>query len=163
MLRILGSGNRLCDGLSRRELMRVGGLSLFGGLNWLQTARVAQAENTSGESRGPAKSVIMFNLLGGPSHIDMFDMKPEAALEIRGEFSPISTSVPGLSICEHLPKLSQWMHRGTLIRTFSHMFNSHDPLPFMTGFTDGNPAAQAMPTDPPEGEKMAVLTPTTRP
>ena len=87
-------------------------------------------------------------MTGGPSHIDMVDMKPEAALEIRGEFSPISTSVPGLSICEHLPKLSQWMHRGTLIRTFSHMFNSHDPLPFMTGFTDGNPAAQAMPTDP---------------
>ncbi|MDA1017317.1 MAG: DUF1501 domain-containing protein [Planctomycetota bacterium] len=147
MLRVLGSEKRLCDGVSRRELMRVGGLSLFSGLNWSRTAQAAKAV---GESRGPAKSVIMFNLLGGPSHIDMFDMKPEAALEIRGEFSPISTSVPGLSICEHLPKLSQWMHRGTLIRTFSHMFNSHDPLPFMTGFTDGNPAAQAMPTDPPD-------------
>ena len=147
MLRVLGSEKRLCDGISRRELMRVGGLSLFGGLNW---SRTAQAVNTLGESRGQAKSVIMFNLLGGPSHIDMFDMKPEAALEIRGEFSPIATSVPGLSICEHLPKLSQWMHRGTLIRTFSHMFNSHDPLPFMTGFTDGNPAAQALPTDPPD-------------
>ena len=147
MLRVLGSEKRLCDGISRRELMCVGGLSLFGGLNW---ARTAQAANTLGESRGPAKSVIMFNLLGGPSHIDMFDMKPEAAVEIRGEFSPISTSVPGLSICEHLPKLSQWMHRGTLIRTFSHMFNSHDPLPFMTGFTDGNPSAQAMSTDPPD-------------
>ena len=147
MLRVLGSEKRLCDGISRRELMRVGGLSLFGGLNW---SRTAQAAKGVGESRGLAKSVIMFNLLGGPSHIDMFDLKPEAAVEIRGEFSPISTSVPGLSICEHLPKLSQWMHRGTLIRTFSHMFNSHDPLPFMTGFTDGNPAAQAMPTDPPD-------------
>ncbi len=147
MLRVLGSEKRLCDGMSRRELMRVGGLSLFGGLHWSRTAQAAKAV---GDNRGPAKSVIMFNLLGGPSHIDMFDMKPEAALEIRGEFSPISTSVPGLSICEHLPKLSQWMHRGTLIRTFSHMFNSHDPLPFMTGFTDGNPAAQAMPTDPPD-------------
>jgi hypothetical protein len=147
MLRVLGTETRLCDGVTRRELMRVGGLSLFGGLNWMRTA---QAANAAGASRGPAKSVIMFNLLGGPSHIDMFDMKPLAPVEIRGEFKPIETSVPGLSICEHLPRLAQWMHRGTLIRTFSHMFNSHDPLPFMTGFTDGNPSAQAMPTDPPD-------------
>ncbi|RLT04276.1 MAG: DUF1501 domain-containing protein, partial [Planctomycetota bacterium] len=145
MLRVLGSETRLCDGITRRELMRVGGLSLFGGLNW---SRAAQAANSGGGTRGPAKSVIMFNLLGGPSHIDMVDLKPQAAVEIRGEFNPIATSVPGLTICEHLPKLAQWMHRATLIRTFSHMFNSHDPLPFMTGFTDGNPNAQAMPTDP---------------
>ena len=147
MLRVLGTANRLCDGITRREVMRVGGLSLFGGLNWSRVARAATAVEAG---RGPAKSVIMFNLLGGPSHIDMFDMKPQAPVEIRGEFSPIPTSVPGLTICEHLPRLSQWMHRATLIRTFSHMFNSHDPLPFMTGFTDGNPAAQAMPTDPPD-------------
>lgn len=147
MLRVLGTANRLCDGVKRREVMRVGGLSLFGGLNWTQLAQAAGAAATD---RGPAKSVIMFNLLGGPSHIDMFDMKPLAPVEIRGEFSSIPTSVPGLTICELLPRLSQWMHRATLIRTFSHMFNSHDPLPFMTGFTDGNPAAQAMPTDPPD-------------
>lgn len=147
MLRVLGSSSRLCDGLTRREVLRVGGLSLFGGLNW---SRFAQAAEAADQDRGPAKSVIMFNLLGGPSHIDMFDMKPQAPVEIRGSFSPIPTSVPGLSICEHLPRLSQWMHRGTLIRTFSHSFNSHDPLPFMTGFTDGNPAAQALPTDPPD-------------
>ena len=147
MLRVLGTENRLCDGVTRREVMRVGGLSLFGGLNWPQLAKAA---GTAATNRGPAKSVIMFNLLGGPSHIDMFDMKPLAPVEIRGEFSSIATSLPGLTICEHLPRLSQWMHRATLIRTFSHMFNSHDPLPFMTGFTDGNPAAQAMPTDPPD-------------
>lgn len=148
VLQVLGTGKRLCDGITRREVMRVGGLSLFGGLNWM---RSAQAESGRGElGRGPARSVIMFNLLGGPSHIDMFDMKPHAAAEISGEFNPIATSLPGLFICEHLPRLSQWMHRGTLIRTFSHMFNSHDPLPFMTGFTDDKPAAQAMPTDPPD-------------
>lgn len=147
MLRVLGSESRLCDGVSRRELMRVGGLSLFGGLNWV---RQAQAARPGVENRGPAKSVIMFNLLGGPSHIDMFDLKPKAPVEIRGEFGPISTSLPGLQICELLPRLSQWMHRATLIRTFSHMFNSHDPLPFMTGFTDDKPSAQALPTDPPD-------------
>ena len=148
MLRVLGSESRLCDGVTRRELMRVGGLSLFGGLNWMQSARAAATTERAG--RGPAKSVIMFNLLGGPSHIDMFDLKPQAPVEIRGEFGPISTTIPGLSICEHLPKLAQWMHRGTLIRTFSHMFNSHDPLPFMTGFTDNKPSDQALPTDPPD-------------
>lgn len=147
MLRITGAANRLCDGVSRREVMRVGGLSLFGSLNW---ARAAQGIGSSGSIRGPAKSVILFNLLGGPSHIDMFDMKPLAPVEIRGEFSPISTTVPGLTICELLPRLAQWMHRGTLIRTFSHLFNSHDPLPIMTGFTDDKPSAQALPTDPPD-------------
>jgi hypothetical protein len=147
MLHLLGTGNRLCDGVTRREVMRVGGLSLFGGLNWMQAARARAAASAQ---RGPAKSVILFNLLGGPSHIDMFDMKPLAPVEIRGEFSSISTTVPGLSICELLPRLAQWMHRGTLIRTFSHMFNSHDPLPMMTGFTDDKPSAQALPTDPPD-------------
>ena len=85
MLRVLGTANRLCDGITRREVMRVGGLSLFGGLNWSRVARAATAVEAG---RGPAKSVIMFNLLGGPSHIDMFDMKPQAPVEIRGEFSP---------------------------------------------------------------------------
>ena len=55
----------------------------------------------------------MFNLLGGPSHIDMFDLKPDAPDGIRGEFRPIATSLPGLHICEHLPRLARWMHRAT--------------------------------------------------
>lgn len=146
MLHINGLMNRSVSGITRRELMQVGGLSLLG-MNWKNSAQAAGASVTG---RGPAKSVIMFNLLGGPSHIDMFDLKPHAAVEIRGEFSGIDTTVPGLQICEHLPNLARWMHRGTLIRTFSHMFNSHDPLPFMTGFTDGKPSAQAMATDPPD-------------
>ena len=92
----------------------------------------------------------MFNLLGGPSHIDMFDLKPDAPEGIRGEFRPMATSLPGLQICEHLPRLARWMHRATLIRSFSHSFNSHDPLPFMTGFTDNRPLDQASSTDPPD-------------
>ncbi|MFO1004956.1 MAG: DUF1501 domain-containing protein [Planctomycetaceae bacterium] len=146
MLHINGLMSPSVSGITRRELMQVGGLSLLG-MNWKNSA---QAAATPVSARGPAKSVILFNLLGGPSHIDMFDLKPKAAVEIRGEFSGIDTTVPGLQICEHLPKLARWMHRGTLIRTFSHMFNSHDPLPIMTGFVDGKPSAQAMPTDPPD-------------
>jgi hypothetical protein len=92
----------------------------------------------------------MFNLLGGPSHIDMFDLKPDAPAEIRGEFRPIASSVPGVMVCEHLPNLAKLMHKACLIRTFSHEFNSHDPLPFMTGYTDKGFLDQAKETDPPD-------------
>ena len=144
MLSVLGHSKKMCDGVTRRELMRVGGLSLLAGLSMPELLRAAD------DRRAKARSVIMFNLLGGPAHMDMFDLKPDAPAEVRGEFNPMSTSLPGLQICEHLPRLAGWMDRATLIRTFSHTFNSHDPLPFMTGFTDDQPSAQAMPTDPPD-------------
>jgi hypothetical protein len=143
MLSIRGGGSRLCDGLTRREWMRVGGLSLFAGLTLPQFLR-------GRTSHGKAHSIILFNLLGGPSHQDMVDLKPHAPAEIRGEFKPIATSVPGIHICEHLPDLARWMHRGCLVRTFTHNFNSHDPLPFMTGYTDLGFTAQASPADPPD-------------
>jgi len=148
MLRILHRGSTLCDGITRREALRVGGLSLFGSVTLprLLEARDRQARRPAGK----AKSVLMFNLLGGPSHMDMVDLKPHAPAEIRGEFRPIATSVPGVHICEHMPRIARWMHRATLIRTFSHGFNSHDPLPFMTGYTDSGFQAQAQPSDPPD-------------
>ena len=145
MISVNGRSKKLCDGVSRRELMRVGGLSLFGSMTLPRLLTAA----TNGR-RGPAKSIIMFNLLGGPAHQDMFDLKPKAPKEVRGPFKPISTTVPGLQICEHMPNLAKLMHKASLIRTFSHTFNSHDPLPFMTGYTDSKITAQAMPTDPPD-------------
>ena len=129
MITVLGHSNKLCDGMTRRQLMRVGGLSPFGAMTLPRLLRAADA--SVGKRNATAKSVIMFNLLGGPVHQDMFDMKLDAPQEVRGEFKPIDTSVPGLQICEHMPKLARWMHRATLIRTFSHTFNSHDPLPFI--------------------------------
>ncbi len=148
MLSILGRGAKLCDGLSRREFLRVGGLSLFTGLT---VPRLLEASAKASEPRrARAKSVILFNLLGGPSHLDMFDMKPNAPAEIRGEFRPIATSLTGLRICEHLPNIARMMHKACLIRTISHAYNSHDPLPIMTGFTGANPALQAQPSDPPD-------------
>ncbi len=141
------AGNRAYGG-NRRELLRVGGLSLFAGMS---LPRLLQAvEQRPSRSAAPAKSVILFNLLGGPSHMDMFDMKPNAPLEIRGEFLPISTSLPGLQICQHLPRSAQLMHRACLIRTVSHTYNSHDPLAIMTGFTGGNPQLPAQAGDPPD-------------
>ena len=136
MLRLLGNPARACDGLTRREVLRVGGLSLFGSMT---LPRLLEAADRSGGSRqGRAKSIILVNLFGGPSHIDMFDLKPDAPAEIRGEFKPIATSLPGLQICEHMPKLAQWMHRGTLIRSVTHEYKSHNPYAMLTGFTGGN-------------------------
>ncbi len=153
MLRILGHKSKLCDGLTRRELMRVGGLSLFSGMSLPELLRAREStrrQNAALAGSGSAKSVILFNLLGGPSHQDMFDMKPEAPKEIRGEFSPIDTSVPGVQICELLPDVAKLMHKSTLIRTITHSYNSHDPLAIMTGFTGGNAQIPAQPTDPPD-------------
>ncbi len=146
MLKILGQSNTLCDGVSRREWMRVGGLSLFGGMTLPRLLRAAGQKPA-----GPAKSVILFNLLGGPSQMDLFDLKPDAPPEIRGEFTSIETSVPGLRICEHLPNIAKIMHKTALIRTVTHGYNSHNPLNIMTGWSLGNPAALSPdPNDPPD-------------
>src|SRR5262249_30583368 len=117
MLTILGCGTKTCDGVTRRDLMRVGALSLFGGMTLPRFLRAS--DKRSRRPLGKARSVIMFNLLGGPSHMDMFDLKPHAPAEIRGEFRPIATSVPGLQICEHLPSTARLMHKACLIRTFT--------------------------------------------
>ena len=102
------TGNAGLRWLARRETLRVGALSLLGGITmprFLQAAR-----NPTGR-KAPAKSVILINLFGGPSHLDTFDLKPGAPTEVRGEFSPIATSVAGLRICEHLPRIARLMHR----------------------------------------------------
>jgi Protein of unknown function (DUF1501) len=152
MLRILGEPHRLCDGVTRRDLMQVGALSLFGGMTLptlLHAADRSAARRPA--TRGPARSVILYNLLGGPSQMDMFDMKPHAPAEVRGEFQPIETSLPGLTICEHLPNTARWMHTASVIRTVTHNYNAHNPLAMMTGFTGGNFAQiKAEPTDPPD-------------
>lgn len=134
MLRILGNRTRPCDGLSRREALQVGGLSLFSGLT---LPRILRAEGHSAAS-GTAKSVILLNLFGGPPHQDLFDLKPLAPAQIRGEFQPIDTTVPGVQIGELLPQIAQVMDRCTLIRTYSHKYNSHNPYNVFTGFDGGN-------------------------
>lgn len=134
MLRILGGRRRACDGVTRRELLRAAALSAGG---MLLPAGKAAAAPRAGRPSGRAHSVILLNLFGGPSHLDTFDMKPAAPAEVRGEFSPIATSVPGLHICEHLPRTARLMHRVSLIRTLSHRYNSHNPYAVLTGFTGG--------------------------
>jgi len=132
MLRVLGRGTRCCDGSTRREVLQAGGIAGLG-LHlpeFLEARAAAPVRQTAA-----ARSVILINLIGGPSHIDMFDMKPDAPAEIRGEFSPIDSTVPGLQVCEHLPLTAQTMHLSTLIRTHTHMYNTHSPYNMLTGYS----------------------------
>ncbi len=132
MLRVLGSSRRLCDGLTRRELLRVGALSAFGGLT---LPNLLRAEEQSGVRRpGKAKSVIVLYLLGGAATQDMWDLKPNAPAEIRGEFKPAPTSAPGVHICEHLSHMARWMHKAALVRSVNHKAGCHNTLPSYTGF-----------------------------
>ena len=101
MLTIYGPKQRFCDGVSRRNFLKIGALGL-GGLTMSQILR-AEAQAGIGKSH---KAVIMIFLPGGPSHQDMFDLKTDAPSEIRGEFKPIKTKVPGIQICEHLPRIA---------------------------------------------------------
>src|SRR5688572_17473215 len=107
MFTFLGS-MRKCPGQpSRRDVLRVGGLALAG----LTLADVLRLRGDAAPSAGRGKSVIMIWLRGGASHIDSYDMKPDAPAEVRGEFKPIPTNVPGIRICEHMPKQAKIMDK----------------------------------------------------
>lgn len=108
--------------LNRRALLQMGGLGLLG----LSSADLLRAESRA-THRATAKSVILLFQFGGASHHDTFDMKPEAPAEIRGEFQPIPTAVPGRSICEHLPQLARLADQYALVRTVHHKSSSHNP------------------------------------
>lgn len=115
----------LVSNVTRRGLLQFGAKGYLGlNLGGLWTAQAA-ALGAFSEAK-PIKACILIFYYGGPSHIDTVDLKPNAPAEVRGEFQPISTSVPGLSICEHLPKLSQWMHKGAVIRSVHHSATLHD-------------------------------------
>jgi hypothetical protein len=126
----------VCDGITRREALRVGSLSMFGGVTLEHLLRAQGRADERG--RAKAKSVVLINLFGGPPHQDMFDLKPNAPESVRGEMKAASTVVPGLSICDLMPKIGKLMDRATLIRTYSHRYNSHNPYNVLTGFDGGN-------------------------
>src|SRR5436190_24391878 len=110
-----------CDGISRRNFLRIGALGLGG----LALPQILQAEAASGIRRSH-KAVIMVFLPGGPSHQDMFDLKTDAPSEVRGEFRPVATSVPGMQICEHLPRLATLADKYTIIRSMVGAEDRHD-------------------------------------
>jgi len=139
MLTIPGSRSRYCDGISRRNCLRIGGLAL-GGLALPDLLR-AQAHSAA---RSSAKGVIMVLLPGGPTHLDTFDLKPEAPPEVRGEFQPIATSVPGVDICELMPRLARLAHQYTIIRSLVGFRDDHNTHWCTTGW-ESHPPMEASP------------------
>lgn len=119
---------RQCDGLSRRSFLQVGGLAMGG----LSLPRLLQAEASAGQ-QNPHKSVIMIYLTGGPPHQDMVDLKPDAPVDIRGEFKPIATNVSGVTISEHMPRLAQRMDKLATIRTLVGSDGRHSSFQCVTG------------------------------
>src|SRR5262245_10560329 len=112
MLTIPGPESRDGAGMTRRAWLRIGGLALGG----LALPDILRADARTGNFR-PAKGIIMVLLPGGPTHLDTFDLKPDAPAEIRGELRPIATNVPGTSICELMPRLARLADKLTIIRS----------------------------------------------
>ena len=123
-----GPRHRHCDGLSRRSFLSIGGLAMGG----LSLSDILRAEAHAGV-RSSQKSVIMVFLSGGPPHQDTFDLKMDAPVEIRGEFSPIHTNVPGIEICEHLPRMAGMMDRLAIIRSMVGSEGRHAAFQCLTG------------------------------
>jgi hypothetical protein len=118
---------RFCDGVTRRDVLRVGALSALGlSLADLLRLQAAQAAGLPAAGRSPSeKSCILIYQAGGPSHLEMFDLKPDGPAETRGEFKPIKTNVPGFDISEHLPKLARTADKFTALRSVTHSNAGH--------------------------------------
>jgi len=128
MLTFRSKQYRLCDGLARRDFLAIGSL----GIGSLALPQLLRAEAAQGISRSH-KAVINIYLTGGPPHQDMVDLKPDAPAEIRGEFSPIATNVPGIQICEHMPRLAGMMDKLINIRTLVGSDGRHSSFQCATG------------------------------
>lgn len=131
MVTLLGNRRRLCDGLTRRETLKAGALSLLGGAFNLPSLLALDESRQALPAK--AKSVMLLYLLGGAPTQDMFDLKPNAPEKIRGEFKSIATNVPGIQIGELLPLTAKWMHRAAIVRSVNHKAGCHNPLPSYTG------------------------------
>jgi hypothetical protein len=153
---------RVCQPHSRREFLRVGGLSVGG----LALSSLLAADR---KPKGRAKSCLLIFMDGGPSHLEMWDLKPNAPVEIRGEFGPIKSSVPGITVGELLPKTSPLMHHFAQVRSVHHGVNDHNAGSYymLTGRSpaDGSKLVQndSATTFPPFGPVMAKLKPVAKP
>src|SRR5438067_1669479 len=130
---VSAASRRSCDGLTRREALRVGGLGFTGLLwsDWLRARAAAAAQARTARRPaaggfGRARACILVYNYGGPSHLDTWDLKPDAPREIRGEFRPIATSTPGVRVCEHLPHCARVMHKLAVVRSLHHPMRNHN-------------------------------------
>ena len=129
MLNLLGPHGRepFCDRVSRGRVPRIGSL---GGRADTPTTAAGRSQGRRQELR---KSVIFIYLVGGPPHLDMFDLKPLAPREVAGPFRPIATNVPGIEICEHMPRLARRMDRMAVVRSIADCQADHDAFQCFTG------------------------------
>src|SRR2546423_10844668 len=127
MFSVGGSAVRLCDGLTRRQWLRVGGLGAAGLLlpDLLRGRAAARERPAWAGGFGRARSCILCFLFGAPAHQDIWDLKPDAPADVRGEFRPIASSVPGLWLGEHVPRIARTAHRFALLRSVSHPDKTH--------------------------------------
>jgi hypothetical protein len=140
MLRILGSARHFCDGVTRREMLQVGGAGLMGlGLSDLLADKSSAAPSVVGfeagmaETFGKAKHCIILFLYGSPSQLETFDPKPNAPADIRGPFQSIPTAIPGVRISEHLPAIAKILDKTTLVRSLTHAHPIHGVAYALTG------------------------------
>ncbi len=120
-----------CDGIRRRDFLKLGGLAMGG----LSLPGLLQAEALAGVGKSH-KAVIMVFLAGGAPHMDMVDMKPEAPEGIRGEYKPIQTNLPGFQVCEHMPRLARMMDKFTTFRALVNNHGDHSAGQCLTGYSD---------------------------
>src|SRR6185295_20248290 len=154
MLTLLGphSSRRHCDGISRRDFVRIGAMGL-GGLTLpqllaLESTKAADGTPTRSVSEGSGKrhkSLIMVFLCGGPPHQDMYDIKVDAPAEVRGEFDPIPTAVPGIEVCELLPNMARIMDKLVPVRTVVGCRDDHAGYQCFTGHLSQNEPAGGWP------------------
>jgi hypothetical protein len=133
MLTVLGTPRRCCDGLTRRESLQAGALAVLGGLGLADVVRAERSRRAAAPA-ARAKNVIVLFLLGGAASQDMYDLKPAAPADVRGEFRPIASRVPGIQVSEHLPGLARWTHRMAIVRSVNHRAGCHNPLPAYSGY-----------------------------
>lgn len=147
MLRVLGSEKRFCNGLSRRDALWAGGLSLFG----LSLSDALRAEERRAETKdasfGKAKNCILLYLYGSPSQLELADMKPDAPVEIRGELKSIRSSLPGCDVCELMPHAARIMDRVTVVRSVTHKHPIHGVAYATTSVPDIDVAMELSPHD----------------
>src|SRR5438105_40262 len=149
MLRILGSRKVLCDGLTRRDFLHIGGLGAFGlALSDLFATQAAKAAYQTADKFGKAKACILLFPYGSPPQHETFDPKPEAPAEIQGEMKAIASCVPGLRICERLPRIAGVMDKVTVVRSMSHPYPEHGVAYAVTGMPTYSPALETRPRDP---------------
>ncbi len=150
MLRVLGSATKLCDGLTRRDALHIGGLGAFG-LGLADALRLQSAQASSDEfasTFGKAKSCILLFPYGSPPQHETFDPKPEAPAEIQGEMKAIPTVVPGLSICDHLPRMASVMDKVIVVRSVTHPYPLHCVAYTTSGIPEYDVSLETQPRDP---------------